>query len=68
IWTGLGPAPIVIGGASVDPSFPNRVRLGGEAKTAEVLAVLEGVRERLGKKTGVELVYNLAIVGEKEQS
>ncbi|VVM04587.1 UDP-N-acetylmuramate--L-alanine ligase [Methylacidimicrobium tartarophylax] len=68
IWTRLGPDPIVVNGASVDPSLPNRVRLRGEAKTADVLAVLEEVRERLRKKAGVELACNLAIVGEKEHS
>ncbi|MDD4932661.1 MAG: UDP-N-acetylmuramate--L-alanine ligase [Methylacidiphilaceae bacterium] len=68
IWSALGPCPIAIGGASVDPSFPNRVQLRGGVKAADVLAVLEGVRERLREKTGTEVLCNLAIVGEEENS
>ncbi|WP_081616245.1 UDP-N-acetylmuramate--L-alanine ligase [Verrucomicrobium sp. 3C] len=68
LWKRLEPDPIVIGGASVDPSFPNRVRLRGEAKAADVLGVMEEVRQRLREQTGVEVDCNLAIVGEEEHS
>ncbi|MGD9895619.1 MAG: UDP-N-acetylmuramate--L-alanine ligase [Candidatus Methylacidiphilaceae bacterium] len=66
-WKNLGPDPLVVGGASADPSFPNRIWLRDGAKTADVLALMELVRERLRGKTGVEVVSNLVVLGDEEK-
>lgn len=68
VWEGIGTAPIVVGGASVDPLVPNRIGLRDEVRTADVLAIMEIVRMRLREKSGVEVVSNLALVGEEENS
>ncbi len=67
LWQGLGPDPIEIGGAWIEPSVPNRIRLREGARTADVLALMEEIRKRLHEGNGVELVPDLVIFREEEQ-
>ncbi len=68
LWKELGPDGAESGGASIDPLIPNRIRLREESRTQDVLALIEAVRKRLRETNGVEVVSNLVLVGEEENS
>jgi UDP-N-acetylmuramate dehydrogenase len=52
-----------IGGARVSPVHANYIVNTGTATAADVMAVIEAVRERVGRETGVELELEVKLVG-----
>ncbi|CAB4242945.1 UDP-N-acetylmuramate dehydrogenase /UDP-N-acetylmuramate--L-alanine ligase [Methylacidimicrobium sp. AP8] len=68
LWKGLGPDSLAVGGAWIDPRFPNRIWLREGARSADVVALLETIRKRLGEEMGVEPAFGLVLVGEEESS
>ncbi|VVM05756.1 UDP-N-acetylmuramate--L-alanine ligase [Methylacidimicrobium cyclopophantes] len=67
VWAEIGSEGIAVGGASVNPRVPNRIQLRDEVKIADVLAIVEIVRQ-LCRKREVNVVCDLAVLGDEENS
>lgn len=56
-----------IGGAMVSPKHANFIVNTGNASAADIEKLIELIQETVMKKTGVELIREVQIVGESEE-